>query len=72
MLHQIFAIGAPQIILILITCLFALLFPLLAIIDIIRNDFKGNDKIVWLLVVIFFSFFGTLLYFIMGRKQRLT
>ncbi|MDN3594935.1 PLD nuclease N-terminal domain-containing protein [Zunongwangia endophytica] len=72
MLHQTLAIGALQLILILITCLFALLFPLLAIIDIVRNDFKGNDKIVWLLVVIFFSFFGTLLYFVMGRKQRLT
>lgn len=70
MLYQILAIGAPQIIIVLIVFLFGLLFPLLAIIDIVKNDFAGN-KIVWLLIVIFFSFFGTILYFITGRKQKL-
>ncbi|WP_417887185.1 PLDc N-terminal domain-containing protein [Zunongwangia sp.] len=50
---------------------FAILFPLLAIIDIVRNNFKENDKIIWLLVVLFFNFLGTILYFIIGRKQRL-
>ncbi len=71
MLYQILVIGAPQIIIVLIVFLFGLLFPLLAIIDIVKNDFEGNNKIVWLLIVIFFSFFGTILYFIMGRKQKL-
>ena len=49
MLYQILAIGAPQIIIVLIVFLFGLLFPLLAIIDIVKNDFEGNNKIVWLL-----------------------
>ncbi|MCL6217422.1 PLD nuclease N-terminal domain-containing protein [Zunongwangia pacifica] len=64
--------GSFQIIFVLIAFLFGFLFPLLAIIDIVRNDFKGNDKIVWLLVVVFLNFFGTILYFIMGRKQKLS
>ncbi len=60
-------IGAPQILLILV----ALLFPVIALIDILRNEFSGNNKLIWVLVVIFFSFIGTILYFIIGRKQRI-
>ena len=62
------AIEAPQILLIL---LISLLIPLIAVVDIIRNEFSSNNKIVWLLVVIFFNLFGVLLYLIMGRSQRI-
>ncbi|WP_084519382.1 PLDc N-terminal domain-containing protein [Christiangramia echinicola] len=61
------AIGAPQIILIL--CLF--LTPLIALIDILRNEFTGNNKLVWILVIFFFNFLGVILYFLIGRKQRI-
>ena len=50
---------------------FALILPIIALVEILRSSFKGNDKIVWVLVVIFFNFFGSILYFIIGRKQRL-
>lgn len=59
-------LGAPQIILILV-----ILTPLIAITDIVRNEFTGNNKLIWALVVIFFNFFGVLLYFLIGRKQRI-
>jgi hypothetical protein len=58
-------IGAWQIILICI------LPTIIALIDIVRNEFTGNNKIVWLLVVLFGNFLGAVLYFIIGRKQRL-
>ena len=61
------AIGAPQIILIL--SLF--LTPLIALVDIVRNEFTGNNKLIWILVVFFFNFFGVILYFLVGRKQRI-
>ena len=61
------AIGAPQIILIL--SLF--LTPLIALIDILRNEFTGNNKLIWVLVVFFFNFFGVILYFFIGRNQRI-
>lgn len=62
-----FMIGAPQIILILLI----FLTPLIAITDIVRSEFTGNNKLIWTLVVIFFNFFGVLLYFLIGRKQKI-
>ncbi len=61
------AIGIPQLILIL----FVLLPTIIALIDIVRNEFSGNNKIVWLLAVLLGSCFGAFLYFIFGRKQKL-
>jgi len=52
--------------------LFALL-PLFALVDIIRNDFRGsNDKVVWVLLVLFVPLVGSVLYFLIGRTQRVT
>jgi hypothetical protein len=62
-------IGAWQIILIFI--LICILSTIIALIDIVRNEFTGNNKIVWLLVVLFGNFLGAVLYFIIGRKQKL-
>ena len=63
-------VGPWQLLLILFVAL-GIILPLIALIDILRNDFKGNnDKIVWVLVVIFLNILGSILYFAMGRKQR--
>ena len=43
----------------------------IALVDILRNDFKGNDKIVWLLAVILIPFVGMIAYFFIGRKQKI-
>ena len=64
-------VGPFQIVLIIIITVFLALFPILAIIDIVRNDFKGNDKLIWVLVTLLLPFLGPLLYFIIGRKNRL-
>ncbi|MBC7350097.1 MAG: PLDc_N domain-containing protein [Candidatus Aminicenantes bacterium] len=44
---------------------------IIALVDILRNDFPGQEKIVWLLVVIFLPLLGPILYFIIGRKKRI-
>ena len=64
-------IGPWQIILILVTVFLGIIPTIIALIDIVRNEFSGNNKIVWLLVVLLGSFLGALLYFIIGRKQKL-
>lgn len=47
------------------------LLPLIALIDIIRNEFRGsNDKVIWVIVVLFIPFLGSVLYFLIGRNQR--
>ncbi|MCK7590589.1 PLD nuclease N-terminal domain-containing protein [Subsaxibacter sp. CAU 1640] len=65
------AIGPWQIIIILTTVFLGIIPTIIALIDIVRNEFSGNNKIVWLLVVLLSNFFGALLYFIIGRKQKL-
>jgi len=43
---------------------------IIALVDILRSEFKGNGKIIWLLVVFFLSFVGAIAYFAIGRKQK--
>ncbi len=47
------------------------LLQIIAIVDIIRSKFTdSNNKVIWILLVLFLPFLGALLYFTMGRKQR--
>lgn len=64
------AIGLWQIILILIA-LGLILLPLIALIDILKNEFRDSNKLIWVLVVLFFPILGSVLYFILGQKQKL-
>lgn len=63
-------IGNLQWIIIIVTIV-GVLLTIFALIDILKSKFHGNDKIIWLLVVIFFNLFGVLLYFIIGTKQKI-
>ena len=62
-------IGSWQIILILIAVL-GIIPTIIALIDILKNKFEENSKIIWVLVVLFFNFIGAILYFTIGRKQK--
>jgi len=46
------------------------IFPLVALVDVLTGRFEGNDKIVWILLIIFLPFLGALLYFLIGRDKR--
>ncbi len=52
--------------------LFVVILPVIALIDIVKSDFEGNNKIVWVLVVCFFNILGCILYFIIGKNQKIT
>ena len=58
-------------IIITVLSLLALLLPLLALISIVKNKFKYNDKLIWVLIVLLLPFLGTILYFVIGRGKRL-
>ncbi|WP_372773004.1 PLD nuclease N-terminal domain-containing protein [Mangrovibacterium sp.] len=64
-------IGSGELIVILAITLIVFLPPLIALIDILRNDFEANNKIIWVLVVIFLNLLGALLYFFIGRNQKI-
>lgn len=55
----------------LFVILFIFLLPLLALISVLMNDFHGNDKIMWVLIIIFLPFLGSVLYFAIGRDRRI-
>ena len=63
-------IGTWQIIMILIILLLGIIPTIIALVDLLRNKFEDNNKIVWVLVVLFFNLIGAILYFTIGRKQR--
>lgn len=44
---------------------------ILCLIDILKNEFTGYNKIIWLLVVFFFNIIGVLLYLFIGTKQKI-
>ena len=63
-------IGPWQIVLILVLLLL-LITPIIALVDILKSEFNGNNKLVWTVVVLLGSFVGALLYYLIGRKQKL-
>lgn len=42
-----------------------------ALADILKNEFTENNKIIWLLIVIFIPVIGMILYFFVGKKQKI-
>ena len=63
------SVGPWQIIL-LILAVALLLLPIIALVDILSNEFTDSNKLIWVLVVLFLPFFGSILYFILGTKQK--
>ena len=49
-----------------------LLLTVFALVDIVRSKFEGNHtKLIWVIVVIFVHLLGPILYFTIGRKQKI-
>lgn len=46
------------------------IIALVAIIDILRHEFNGNNKLIWVLVVLMLPLVGSILYFFIGRNQK--
>ncbi len=65
-------IGIPEIVVIIMLInILTLPFWIFAIIDVLRGNFEGNDKVVWLLVVILLYTLGVVLYFFIGRNRKI-
>jgi len=62
-------IGGHQILLLL--ALPILIITLIALIDVLKSKFKGNDKLIWIVLILFLTIFGALLYFIIGKGQKI-
>ncbi len=67
-------IGSQEIIIILLIVAIPVFFIIpvvIALIDILKNEFEGDNKIVWVLVVLFLGIIGAILYYFIGRKQKI-
>ena len=47
-----------------------LLIWLMCLLDILRYEFRGNNKLIWFIAVTFIPLVGCLLYLVIGRKQK--
>jgi hypothetical protein len=50
---------------------FVIILPLAALIDILISEFEGNNKLIWVLVVLITNIVGAILYFLIGRNQKI-
>jgi uncharacterized membrane protein YhaH (DUF805 family) len=68
-----FGLGILEIFVIafLIIFIFLAVVWMRALIDILKSDFKNNNKLIWLLTVIFVPFAGAIIYFVIGKKQKI-
>lgn len=50
----------------------AAIYWLFVLVDCLRNEpSEGNDKLIWVLVIVFTSFVGALLYRVLRRPKRI-
>lgn len=46
-------------------------FWVYALIDVLRNEFRGaHERLMWVLIILFAPIIGTFLYLSMGRRSR--
>ncbi|HEX2866142.1 MAG TPA: PLD nuclease N-terminal domain-containing protein [Ignavibacteriales bacterium] len=64
------SLGAAELIVILVPLALFLLM-LFALVDIVRGTFQNNDKLIWVLIVLFLPILGSILYFLIGSKRKI-
>ena len=55
----------------MIFIIFSFVLYIYILIDILKHEFTGYNKIIWILVIIFFPILGAILYLVFGRSQRI-
>jgi hypothetical protein len=64
-------LGGAEIVTILFVILIFALLPILALVDIVQSKFEGNTKLIWVIIVVFMNVIGSILYFIIGKNQKI-
>ena len=49
-----------------------LILEIKALIDLLKNQFNGHDKLILVFIVVFLPLIGSILYFAIGRKQKIS
>ncbi|PHO09614.1 hypothetical protein CPG37_08930 [Malaciobacter canalis] len=62
--------GFEWLFIMLIVLGFAFLF-VYCLVDVLKSEFKGVNKLVWLLAIFFLPLLGSILYIFIGKKQKI-
>jgi hypothetical protein len=65
-------LGMGELLVILLFFLLPVILWISALIDILKSNFQDNNKLIWVLVVIFLPVIGAILYFVIGKKHKIT
>ena len=66
-----FALFFIPLIFLLLLSLALFILVILTLIDVLRNEFTGNNKIIWLLTIILLPPLGSVLYIFIGIEQKI-
>lgn len=55
----------------MIFVVFTFILYIYILIDILKHEFTGYNKIIWIIVLIFFPVLGAILYLVFGKSQRI-
>lgn len=64
-------IGGFELIIIFLFVALPTILWLWALIDCVKREFKSNDKLIWVLIIIFLPLIGSILYLAIGRNQSI-
>jgi hypothetical protein len=71
-MYTLIGLGGQELIFIVLVLGLLFLLPIIALVDVIRSEFRGsNDKLIWVIVILFLNIIGALLYLTIGRSQRI-
>ncbi len=66
------SLSAMHLIIVSVFLFLPTLLWIIALVDILKSNFKdSNNKILWVLVVILIPVIGSILYFIIGKNQKI-
>lgn len=64
-------ISSSEIIIVLFLALIVLGLPIIALVDILKSEFEGNNKLIWVIVILLSWLLGAIIYFFIGRQQKI-
>jgi len=66
------SLSAMHLIIVSVFLFLPTLLWIIALVDVLKSNFKdSNNKILWVLVVILLPVIGSILYFIIGKNQKI-
>lgn len=63
--------GNTTVAVIIVIAVLIVLSFLAALVDVLKGKFEGNNKLIWILVILVLPILGPILYFLIGRKQKI-